>query len=330
MFYRIYVPVINRVTLDKKKTCHIIQNNTVGNCYFECKSKNNSYGGCANNVNFFFGLQKSMCLCLCENTMIRNISQSAKCNISCGASITNGECGGIGYFSMYESMNVSLPDSNFRGFCLTCRQQSDTSNVLLYSIDCNENAMGYCVMRNGSVSLTFTMSFASYWMQCRNNNLYIIGDTRWTFCQKEHNAWTGLQKYKITNSVFDNDSCYIIETHQNTVNYKKRNCMQKLFFLCKKSVPNSEYIRSTKSTAPTAPTRESLRTTYKFISNRPDYFPATSFITSTNDDTNLIIGTSVAPSPSRFFRSEGNTGTIVGVSIAGVAVLIFVFSQYVC
>lgn len=122
-----------------KKTCHIIQNNTVGNCYFECKSKNNSSGGCANNVNFFFGLQKSMCLCLCENTMIRNISQSAKCNISCGASITNGECGGIGYFSMYESMNVSLPDSHFRGFCLTCRQQSDTSNVLLYSIDCNEN-----------------------------------------------------------------------------------------------------------------------------------------------------------------------------------------------
>lgn len=313
-----------------KKTCHIIQNNTVGNCYFECKSKNNSYGGCANNVNFFFGLQKSMCLCLCENTMIRNISQSAKCNISCGASITNGECGGIGYFSMYESMNVSLPDSHFRGFCLTCRQQSDTSNVLLYSIDCNENAMGYCVMRNGSVSLTFTMSFASYWMQCRNHNLYIIGDTRWTFCQKEHNAWTGLQKYKITNSVFDNDSCYIIETHQNTVNYKKRNCTQKLFFLCKKSVPNSEYIRSTKSTAPTAPTRESLRTTYKFISSRPDYFPATSFITSTNDDTNLIIGTSVAPSPSRFFRSEGNTGTIVGVSIAGVAVLIFVVFLTIC
>lgn len=313
-----------------KKTCHIIQNNTIGNCYFECKSKNNSYGGCANNVNFFFGLQKSMFLCLCENTMIRNISQSAKCNISCGASITNGECGGIGYCSMYESMNVSLPDSHFRGFCLTCRQQSDTSNVLLYSIDCNENAMGYCVMRNGSVSLTFTMSFASYWMQCRNHNLYIIGDTRWTFCQKEHNAWTGLPKYKITNSVFDIDSCYIIETHQNTVNYKKRNCTQKLFFLCKKSVPNSEYIRSTKSTAPTAPTRESLRTTYKFISNRPDYFPATSFITSTNDDTNLIIGTSVAPSPSRFFRSEGNTGTIVGVSIAGVAVLIFVVFLTIC
>lgn len=136
---------------------------------------------------------------------------------------------------MYESMNVSLPDSHFRGFCLTCRQQSDTSNVLLYSIECNENAMGYCVMRNGSVSLTFTMSFASYWMQCRNHNLYIIGDTRWTFCQKEHNAWTGLQKYKITNSVFDNDSCYIIETHQTTVNYKKEIVRKNFSFFVKKN-----------------------------------------------------------------------------------------------
>lgn len=182
-----------------KKTCHIVQNNTVGNCYFECKSKNNSYGGWANNVNFFFCLQKSMCLCLClcENTMKRNISENAKCNISCGASITSGECGGIGYFSMYESMNVSLPDSHFRGFCLTCRQQSYTSNVLLYSIEYNENTMGYCVMRNGSVSLTFTMSFASYWMQCRNHNLYIIGDTRHTFCQKEKQCMDWISKIQI-------------------------------------------------------------------------------------------------------------------------------------
>lgn len=312
-----------------KRTCHILQTNTVGNCYFECKSKNYSYGGCANNVNFFFGLQKSTCLCLCDNTILSHISESAKCNMLCGTTITNGECGGIGYFSMYESVNVSLPDTHFRGFCLTCRQQRDTSNVLLYGKGCNESARGHCVMRNGSVSLTFTMSFASYWMQCRNHNLYIIGDTRQTFCQKENNAWTGFRKYKITNSTFDNDSCYIIETHQNTVNYKKRNCTQKLFFLCKnnigqRNVPSSEYIRSTKSTTPTALTRESLRTTYKFISNRPDSFPATSFITSTNDDTSLIIATSVSPSPSRFFRSSENMGTIVGVSIAGVAVLIFV------
>lgn len=85
----------------------------------------------------------------------------------------------------------------------------------------------------GGIALTFTMSFASYWMQCRNHNLYIIGDTRQTFCQKENNAWTGFRKYKITNSTFDNDSCYIIETHQNTVNYKKRNCTQKISFFVK-------------------------------------------------------------------------------------------------
>lgn len=289
-----------------KKTCHIVQNNTVGNCYFECKSKNNSYRGCANNVNFFFGLQKSMCLCLCENTMIRNISESAKCNISCGASITSGECGGIGYFSMYESMNVSLPDSHFRGFCLTCRQQSDTRNVLLYSIECNENTMGYCVMRNGSVSLTFTISFASYWMQCRNHNLYIIGDTRQTFCQKENNAWTGFRKYKITNSTFDNDSCYIIETHQYTVNYKKKEVVRKSFsfFVIKKSVKRTFLVQNISEVQKVQHQPALLVNHYEqhiFIPNRPVSFPATSFITSTNDDTSLIIATSVSPSPSRFF-----------------------------
>lgn len=260
-----------------------------------------------------------MCLCLCDNTIISDLSESAKCNISCGTSLSNGECGGIGYLSMYESMNVSLPDTHFGGFCMTCRQQSVSNSIFLYSIECNEKARGHCVMINGSVSLTLTMlTFASYWMQCRNHNLYIIGDTRRTFCRKENNAWTGLRKYIIDNSKFDNDSCYIIEIRQNTVNYKKRNCTQKLSFLCKKkkeidqkNVPSLEYIISTKSTAPPALARESSRTTYKFLSNRSVPFPATSVKTSISDVISLIIATSVSPSPSRLFKSEENTGTIV-------------------
>lgn len=31
------------------------ENNNVGNCYFECKLENGNYGGCVNNVKFFFG-----------------------------------------------------------------------------------------------------------------------------------------------------------------------------------------------------------------------------------------------------------------------------------
>lgn len=35
-----------------QQSCHYIDNNTAGNCYFECQSKNLTNGGCANNPHF--------------------------------------------------------------------------------------------------------------------------------------------------------------------------------------------------------------------------------------------------------------------------------------
>lgn len=125
-----------------KSTCHHLENNTVGNCYFECKSKIYSNGGCANTANFFFALSEYVCLCLCDNTRIKNILESSKCNLSCGSSFDNGECGGIGFLSIYETINIMLPETHFGGFCLTCRQKSDPSDTQLYSRDCNENIAG--------------------------------------------------------------------------------------------------------------------------------------------------------------------------------------------
>lgn len=46
--------------------------------------------------------------------------ESVKCNIYCDIFIINGECGGIGYLSMYELMNVMFFDIKFGGFCLIC------------------------------------------------------------------------------------------------------------------------------------------------------------------------------------------------------------------
>lgn len=119
------------------------------------------------------------------------------------------------------------------------------------------------------------------------------------------------------------------------VNYQKGNCTQNLFFLCKKeigqnNVPGSEYIKSTKRTAPPVLTHELSRTTYKSLSNRPVSFPAISVKMSTRGDKSLIIATSVPPSSSLFFKSESNTGTIVGASIAGLAVLISVVFLTIC
>lgn len=48
-----------------QKSCHYIDNNTAGNCYFECKSKNYTNGGCANIANFF--------LCSLEICMLMSV-----------------------------------------------------------------------------------------------------------------------------------------------------------------------------------------------------------------------------------------------------------------
>lgn len=142
---------------------HYLERNTVGNCYFKCKLNDENYGGCASNVNFFFGLRMSMCLCLCDIFIRNQISESDECH-SCGTSINDGEWGGSYFISLYETINIS--DAHFGGFCLTCRSQSD-SNVnksVLYSIDCNDNATGSCVLKHGGVSSipSILSTFTSY------------------------------------------------------------------------------------------------------------------------------------------------------------------------
>lgn len=299
--------------------CHYIENNTAGNCYFECKSKYYTNGGCADTASFFFALSKSICICLCDNTPIQHISDISKCNLSCGSSIDNGECGGIGYFSVYESMNIYLPVSHFGGFCLTCGPHSDSKNTMLYGIDCNKKATGYCIISNGSVLLPPMMStFASYWTQCRNYNAYIVGDASQTFCQSDTIIWTGLRKYKIDNSNIDNDSCYVIETHQETINYKRKNCTENHFFLCKQeidqmNIPSTEFINSTKNTAqpPLHVTREISWTSETTFSYK---------IASTRRNTTSYIN---ATTKARSLKSVGNKATIAGASIAGIIALTF-------
>lgn len=103
--------------------------------------------------------------------------------------------------------------------------------------DCKELIAGYCVKNNLKVSLPPMVStFASYCNHCKEQRMYIVGDTSHTFCQKGSNVRTGLRKYKIDNSISDNDSCYMIEIHQSTINYNKGNCTENHFFLCKKEV----------------------------------------------------------------------------------------------
>lgn len=182
----------SKAVMERKK--HRLENNNVGNCYFKCKLENGNYGGCVNNVKFF-GLQELMCFCLCDNFVRNHISESDKCR-SCETSLNDGECGGSDYISLYETMDIKISDAHFGGLCLTCRPQSDPSVNMsnLYSIDCNNNATGYCVLTNGDDSpISPTIStFASYWEFCKQHTVYIIGTTSPTFCLKDSIVWTGL------------------------------------------------------------------------------------------------------------------------------------------
>lgn len=126
-----------------KSNCHIHERNSVGNCYLECNAKNYTNGGCTNNVNFYFALKGTICLCICDNNIIQILTESYKCNSMCMGSINNGEYGGWNHFSVYESTTVALPNAYFGGFCLTCRPQSHFDNTALYSRDCNSNAAGH-------------------------------------------------------------------------------------------------------------------------------------------------------------------------------------------
>lgn len=160
-------------------------------------------------------------------------------------------------------------------------------------------------------------TFASYWRRCRNYNAYIVGDASQAFCQQDFIIWTGLRKYKIDNSNINNDSCYVIETHQEIINYKRKNCTENHFFLCKQGTgqmnnPSIEYINNTKNTAEPPLTRETSLTSettffYKSASTRGN---ATSyFITTTHEHSS---------------KAVGNKATTAGASIAGIIALIFV------
>lgn len=96
-----------------------------------------------------------VCLCLCDNTNIKYILESQKCNISCKTSI------------IY-------------------RAQNDCTKILLCSIDYKEHSIGYCVKSNTGASslLPIVETFGLYWKYCRNNNRYIVGDTSQTYDSK--------------------------------------------------------------------------------------------------------------------------------------------------
>lgn len=49
--------------------CHFVVNNTVGNCYFDCKTKLKHEGGCADTEHFYFGLQVTLYI---QNVFIMN------------------------------------------------------------------------------------------------------------------------------------------------------------------------------------------------------------------------------------------------------------------
>lgn len=240
------------------KKCHTIINNTAGNCYFECRSKRKAEGGCETTSNIFFGGQESICLCLCDNTSIQHTSESKKCNIICKTSINNGRV--KGFFSVYESKRGVLLDTHFGGSCLSWLSQNDFSKTLFNSIHCNKNAAGQCIESDvGSLSLPPIMSaFGSYWIYCRNNNQYIVGDTSQNFCQRDTRIWTGLQIYKIDNFNIDTDSCYIFEIQNGTVNYKRivRNTI--FFFVNRNSIRSTFQVQNMSKVQHTHPNRHLL------------------------------------------------------------------------
>lgn len=315
----------------KHLNCHILESNTVGNCYYECKSKNYINGGCERNVHFFFGLMGTICLCMCENNLMQPLSESWKCNSICRESISNGECGRFNYYySVYESTTVALPDGHFRGLCMTCQSQSHSNNTMLYSKNCSTDAAGYCFTRTGFLSIqNIKLTFDLYWKICRNNNKYIAWDTSQVCQHKESNVWTGLRKYKIDNPNTVK-GCYIIEIKNGTANYNERNCTKHYFFLCKREIGRKnfssiEYIKSTKNTVTLPLTREKslkTRTTSSYRPARPVTLSVTSLNMSTIDYTGLIISTTTSPPPSQSSKSGENTETLLGASIVGVVVLI--------
>lgn len=309
--------------------CHRLVDNTVGNCYFECKAKTNNEGGCESTEQFYFGLQKGLCLCICYATEL-SISESANCNVSCAHGLTNGECGGYTYYSVYEVMTATMPNTSFGGFCLTCRMKN--GSIDLSSIECDLTANGYCVVSNNKTTPVdiMTSTFDAYWNRCKKGKLYIVGNKDYICQNRSKTFWTGLRKYEIE-SVKSYHTCYSIERHEDTFSYRERNCTESLPYICKQHSVNAdicstEKIDSSKSTTPTilsldySPTIEQTTSTSK-----PVHLHVTSMTTSSS----ITRSSHVDPTPSTKLEGTSPT-TIAGACIAGIVAVISVVILVFC
>lgn len=145
----------------------------------------------------------------------------------------------------------------------------------------------------------------------------MIGNTSPTFCQKDSSVWTGLRKYKIDNFNTVNYSCYIIKIHENTINYKKRNCTENNYFLCKRDIDiyfnlSVENVNRTSNGAQTSFTREITSITMSTA-----FYESLSTLDKRASQSKIL---NYAPS----FKSRVNKAAIAGASIAGILALTFV------
>lgn len=307
-------------------SCNHLSHNTVGNCYFECKSKTKNDGGCANKEQFYFGLQDKLCKCFCEKNELQHISESTNCNVSCGQDINNGECGGETFYSMYEVTNVTLSHASFGGFCLTCRIQH--GSIVLSSMDCDAKANGYCVDSNNSITpMDTNMSqFDAYWNRCKMQQLYIVWNTEFICQKRSMTIWTGLRKYDIER-VRSNQTCYSIERNETIIGFRERNCTESLPFICKHhtDIYSTEKIESSKSTTPTIPSLDYSPTIEQTSTSKPVHLHVTSMTTSSS----ISSSSHIDSTPSTKLEGTSPT-TIAGACIAGIVAAISVVILVFC
>eukprot|EP00105_Crassostrea_gigas_P036642 XP_019920790.1 PREDICTED: uncharacterized protein LOC109617102 [Crassostrea gigas] len=94
---------ISTLSTNQHKDHLMVHNNTVGNCYWECKMKAMRSNHCESNAKVLFGLHMSRCFCFCTAPVLSDLDLSDRCNVTCSpSSFEDGECGGQGHFSAYE------------------------------------------------------------------------------------------------------------------------------------------------------------------------------------------------------------------------------------
>nr|XP_019928677.2 uncharacterized protein LOC109620514 [Crassostrea gigas] len=100
---------ISTLSTNQSTRSLMVNNNSVGACYWQCKMNALKKSLCENTTGIQFGLQKSHCFCYCKGPARRNLDQSDKCNITCSpSSFEDGECGGQGHFSAYEECKYTF------------------------------------------------------------------------------------------------------------------------------------------------------------------------------------------------------------------------------